>query len=365
MAYVVSREVAREGGQGGPAAGGHRGDDAAVARRARQPSSTRPSARPRTRDLFFLYEQYVDEAGYEAHMDSEHFTRLVKEEAIPDLLEAREREFYETIGDERGRARRFMKLDERVHRPRPVDEAWAVLLDVERVAPCLPGAALDGGDGDEFNGTMKIKIGPVTSRYKGTVRIERGRRARAPRGAARRRRATPRPAAPRRRRSRRRCEPVERRHARRRSRPTCASPGPAAQFGRGVMQDVSGKLMRQFADCLAEEMGDGDAARGRRRVRTDGARAPRRSGGRRRAAASTTRRPPSGRLPDGPGRRRRARPPPHAGRRRASPRRRGRPTSSTWAPRRAAPCSSGLVPVALAAAAPRSPPSSSGGGGAA
>jgi quinol monooxygenase YgiN len=47
--------------------------------------------------LFFLYEQYADEAGYEAHMASEHFTRLVKEEAIPSVLEAREREFYETL----------------------------------------------------------------------------------------------------------------------------------------------------------------------------------------------------------------------------------------------------------------------------
>jgi quinol monooxygenase YgiN len=54
---------------------------------------------PRT---FFLYEQYVDEAGYEAHMDSEHFTRLVKQEAIPELLAARERDFYTTIGDDRG-----------------------------------------------------------------------------------------------------------------------------------------------------------------------------------------------------------------------------------------------------------------------
>ena len=47
--------------------------------------------------LFLLYEQYEDEAGYEAHMASEHFTRLVKEEAIPDVLESREREFYETL----------------------------------------------------------------------------------------------------------------------------------------------------------------------------------------------------------------------------------------------------------------------------
>jgi quinol monooxygenase YgiN len=52
--------------------------------------------------LFYLYEQYVDERAYEAHMDSEHFTRLVKQEAIPDLLEARERDFYETIDDQAG-----------------------------------------------------------------------------------------------------------------------------------------------------------------------------------------------------------------------------------------------------------------------
>jgi len=47
--------------------------------------------------LFYLYEQYVDETGYEAHQATEHFTRLVKGEAIPNL-ESREREFYETFG---------------------------------------------------------------------------------------------------------------------------------------------------------------------------------------------------------------------------------------------------------------------------
>jgi len=51
--------------------------------------------------LFFLYEQYADEAGYAAHMDSEHFTRLVKGEAIPHL-ESRERAFYTTMVDDRG-----------------------------------------------------------------------------------------------------------------------------------------------------------------------------------------------------------------------------------------------------------------------
>ena len=52
---------------------------------------------PEDPQLFYLYEQYTDEAGYQAHMDSEHFTRLVKEEAIPEILEAREREFFETL----------------------------------------------------------------------------------------------------------------------------------------------------------------------------------------------------------------------------------------------------------------------------
>src|SRR5918911_5783846 len=47
--------------------------------------------------LFFLYEQYVDETGYEAHMATPHFERYVKGDAIPNLLENRERTFYRTI----------------------------------------------------------------------------------------------------------------------------------------------------------------------------------------------------------------------------------------------------------------------------
>ena len=57
-----------------------------------------PHRSPDDPRLFFLYEQYADEAGYEAHMATEHFTRLVKDEAIPELLESRERAFYETLG---------------------------------------------------------------------------------------------------------------------------------------------------------------------------------------------------------------------------------------------------------------------------
>jgi quinol monooxygenase YgiN len=51
--------------------------------------------------LFYLYEQYVDEEGYQAHQDTEHFQRLVVGEAIPNL-ESRERSFFQTMVDERG-----------------------------------------------------------------------------------------------------------------------------------------------------------------------------------------------------------------------------------------------------------------------
>jgi quinol monooxygenase YgiN len=59
-----------------------------------------PHRSPEDPRLFYLYEQYVDEAAYQAHMDSEHFTRLVKQEAIPELLESRERAFYVTLGED-------------------------------------------------------------------------------------------------------------------------------------------------------------------------------------------------------------------------------------------------------------------------
>ena len=65
-----------------------------------------------------------------------------------------------------------MKLENEFTVPAPVERAWAVLLDVERVAPCLPGAAIDGSEGEEYAGTMKIKVGPITTQYKGTVKIE-------------------------------------------------------------------------------------------------------------------------------------------------------------------------------------------------
>lgn len=54
----------------------------------------------------------------------------------------------------------------------PLEQTWLVLLDVERIAPCLPGAQLQEIEGDEYRGIVKVKVGPITAQYKGTAKIE-------------------------------------------------------------------------------------------------------------------------------------------------------------------------------------------------
>ena len=146
-----------------------------------------------------------------------------------------------------------MKLENEFTVPAPVERAWDVLLDVERVAPCLPGAAIEGVEGDAHTGTMTIKIGPITTRYTGTVRIEEAdeaaRRA-VMRAQARDSRGQGTAAAT----ITSTMEAVED-GTRVRVETDMRVTGPAAQFGRGVMQDVSAKLMGRFADCLADAMG--------------------------------------------------------------------------------------------------------------
>ena len=50
---------------------------------------------------------------------------------------------------------------------RPIDEAWAVITDVERIAPCLPGAQLQEIEGDIYRGIVKVKLGSITPQFKG------------------------------------------------------------------------------------------------------------------------------------------------------------------------------------------------------
>ena len=64
-----------------------------------------------------------------------------------------------------------MELEHSFTVPVPEERAWEVLLDVERVAPCMPGASLDSVDGDAIAGRIKVKVGPIVMTYAGTARF--------------------------------------------------------------------------------------------------------------------------------------------------------------------------------------------------
>ena len=64
-----------------------------------------------------------------------------------------------------------IELDHSFTVPVPPDQAWDVLLDVETIAPCMPGATVDEVDGDVVNGRIKVKVGPVSLTYKGTAKF--------------------------------------------------------------------------------------------------------------------------------------------------------------------------------------------------
>ena len=65
-----------------------------------------------------------------------------------------------------------MELNNEFRVPVPVAETWQVLTDVERVAPCIPGAQLLSVDGDDFTGAVKVKVGPITVSYKGEAAFQ-------------------------------------------------------------------------------------------------------------------------------------------------------------------------------------------------
>ena len=129
-----------------------------------------------------------------------------------------------------------------------VDRAWALLTDLERIAPCMPGAQLQEVEGDEYRGVVKVKVGPITAQYKGqatfvsrddaahvaVLRAE-GRETRGQGNASATITATLTPAGD----------------------GTAVSvvtdltiTGRVAQFGRGVLADVSAKLLDQFVESL-------------------------------------------------------------------------------------------------------------------
>ena len=132
--------------------------------------------------------------------------------------------------------------------PRGIDETWAVLTDVERIAPAMPGAQLTGVEDGQYNGTVKVKVGPVTAAYRGVASFReldevshhvvldatgkestgRGRAAAVvtadlvPEGDQTRVTVTT----------------------------DLTISGPLAQFGRGAIAEVSTRLLNQFVDNL-------------------------------------------------------------------------------------------------------------------
>ena len=134
--------------------------------------------------------------------------------------------------------------------PADIDTAWWALQDVEGLAPCMPGATLDTHDGDDFTGNVKVKLGPVSQVYGGkasfvsrdeathTLLIEgSGKETRGAGTAQGKVRASLVAEAP----DRTRVDVVT----------ELSITGKAAQFGRGVMQDVASRIIDQFANNLA------------------------------------------------------------------------------------------------------------------
>jgi carbon monoxide dehydrogenase subunit G len=134
----------------------------------------------------------------------------------------------------------------------PVPEAWKVLTDVERIAPMLPGAQLQEVEGDVYRGIVKVKVGPITAQYKGQATfVDRdeaggrvvlratGRDTRGQGNASADITATMTPDG-----GGTKVSVVT----------DLTITGKVAQFGRGVLAEVSAKLMGQFADALHEDL---------------------------------------------------------------------------------------------------------------
>jgi len=132
---------------------------------------------------------------------------------------------------------------------RPIEEAWPLITDLELIAPCLPGAELQEVEGDTYRGVVKVKLGAISSQFKGEAHfVERDDTAyRAViKGAGRdtggRGNASAEITA--------QAESLSPTSTRVAVTTDLHITGKVAQFGRGIMGDVSSKLMAQFADNL-------------------------------------------------------------------------------------------------------------------
>jgi carbon monoxide dehydrogenase subunit G len=155
-----------------------------------------------------------------------------------------------------------MEMDHSFTVPVPPERAWDVLLDVEKIAPCMPGATVDEFDGEVVTGRIKVKVGPVSLTYRGTAKFtERdpdarvivleasGKETRGSGTASATVRAT--------------LEPESGGAGTTASMHTTMNvTGRPAQFGRGVMVEVGSKLVEQFAQNLRQLIAEDGAAGG-------------------------------------------------------------------------------------------------------
>ena len=141
-----------------------------------------------------------------------------------------------------------MELTNEFRVDRPVDETWNVLTDVERIAPALPGAQLQEIEGDEYRGIVKVKVGPITAQYKGkamfvekddtnhkAVLKAEGRDTKGQGNASALITAT---------------LDADGAGTKVKVHTDLTVTGKVAQFGRGIMADVSTKLLNQFVEQL-------------------------------------------------------------------------------------------------------------------
>lgn len=142
--------------------------------------------------------------------------------------------------------------------PVGVDRAWEILTDLEQIAPCLPGASLSSVEGDEHKGSVKIKVGPITANYAGVARFESKDRehyiavlraeGRETKGQGNASAVVTARLIPEGDESTRVTVDVD-----------LTIAGRVAQFGRGVLNEVSEKLMGEFAQRLAALIGQSES----------------------------------------------------------------------------------------------------------